>query len=131
MDSEGMRLKEVIEASPYNNKGIAEETGIHPNYVSMMVNGKKNISDSFLFNLKKVIPDLNVDWIRTGNGQMTERNKLVFIDELEMFTYIYDNKKRLLENGELQSLLKDMQEDVKYKALEKRLSEIESKLGQP
>lgn len=66
----GERLKSVIKQNGFTNKSFAEELGVAPNYISMIINGKKALSDSLKLNITKVIPELNLDWLETGQGNI-------------------------------------------------------------
>ncbi|MFD1292671.1 helix-turn-helix transcriptional regulator [Lutibacter holmesii] len=70
MENQGIRLKQVIEKIGVNNIVFAEMMDITPNYVSMMISGKKKISDKIVFNITKVLPSLNPEWLETGEGEM-------------------------------------------------------------
>lgn len=42
----------------------------NPTTLSQIINGKIETSDKFLGKLKDVAPELNLDWLKTGEGEM-------------------------------------------------------------
>ncbi len=68
----GERLKIAIKQLGLTNKAFAAKLGIAPNYVSMIISGKKSLSDSLKMSITKVIPELNLDFIENGNGEILE-----------------------------------------------------------
>ena len=62
----GNRLKETIKALGVNNTKFAAALSIAPNYVSMMISGKKTISNSLKMNISKTYPQINLGYLETG-----------------------------------------------------------------
>ena len=99
MSNEGVKLKKLIKDSPYNQKEFAELVGVDPNYISMMIKGAKPITDSFLLNITKVMPDADISTIsdneifkrNTGfieNDQLNESKEPFLIKEGVKFTMV-------------------------------------------
>lgn len=69
MTNLGERLKKLIHQQGFNNKTFAQEIGVAPNYISILFK-KEVLPNSFIFNITKVIPNLNVNWLENGEGEM-------------------------------------------------------------
>ena len=65
----GERLRLLIKATGNTNKSFAELTGVAPNYISILIK-KDQLNDKFIFTIKKVIENLNIKWLQTGEGEM-------------------------------------------------------------
>lgn len=108
MSEIGKRFKELIVANNDSNKSFAAKIDVNANYISMMITGRKPISDSILYSIKKEIPNLNEDWLLKGKGTMfleakdiitTEMDdKFAQISEDEFALYFAKHKERLLKN---------------------------------
>lgn len=82
MQGTGERLKTLIKSSGYSNKAFAEKIGVSPNYISILI-GKGELNDKFLYSIRKVIPNLNTNWLLNGEGEMYLRNNIVNEDPAE------------------------------------------------
>lgn len=82
MQGTGERLKTLIKSSGYSNKAFAEKIGVSPNYISILI-GKGELNDKFLYSIRKVIPDLNTDWLLNGEGEMFIGSNVVNEDPAE------------------------------------------------
>lgn len=108
MSEIGKRFKELIVANNDSNKSFATKIEVNPNYISMMITGRKPISDSILYSIKKIIPKLNEEWLLHGKGTMfidieqvipkTVDDKFSTISDDEFALYFTKHKERLLEN---------------------------------
>lgn len=101
MNQPGDRLKQLIEALSLTNKAFAEKLGIAPNYISMMIKGRKKISDKLLFSITKVMPSVNSEWISEGKGDMfikessfilTNNNEKLEIDKIVDIIFLHKEK---------------------------------------
>lgn len=70
------RLKFVVkyainEHIATNQKELGQKLGYNnESAFSQVINGKVKIPKDFIEKLKNLMPDLNEDWIETGNGEM-------------------------------------------------------------
>ena len=54
----------------YSQAEFAEIVGISRTQFSEIVTGKRKLSDKAIHKIITAIPDINVDWLRTGEGEM-------------------------------------------------------------
>lgn len=97
-DSEGFRLKEIISYLDISNIKFAKMIGKSPNYISMLITGKKKINDKLLFSITKAVPNLNKDWLLTGKGEMFNTNNSFSAIEAKQVRYIEDKFKEITED---------------------------------
>lgn len=108
MSEIGKRFKELIIANDDTNKSFAIKIDVNANYISMLINGRKPVSDSILYTIKKVLPAFNEDWLMKGVGSMftdenntkpkTLEDKFFNISDDEFALYFAKHKERLVEN---------------------------------
>ena len=108
MSEIGKRFKELIVANNDSNKSFAAKIDVNANYISMMITGRKPISDSILYSIKKEIPNLNEDWLLKGVGNMFLEARDVITNEVddkfsqisedEFALYFAKHKERFLQN---------------------------------
>ncbi|WP_272151850.1 helix-turn-helix domain-containing protein [Tenacibaculum aiptasiae] len=110
--TKGERLKFIIKSSGFTNKAFAEKAGVNANYISMLIKERQNMSGNFLMNLKKIIPDVNLDWLETGNGEPYIKDNLNTIKsgdtEIEVdkiVDIIIDGYDKFLNNKKFKVLL--------------------------
>lgn len=108
MSEIGKRFKELIVANNDSNKSFAAKIDVNANYISMMITGRKPISDSILYSIKKEIPNLNEEWLLNGKGNMFLEAKDIITNEVddkfsqisedEFALYFAKHKEQLLKN---------------------------------
>jgi len=108
MSEIGKRFKELIIANDDTNKSFASKIGVNANYISMLINGRKPVSDSILYSIKKNFPQFNEEWLMKGKGNMfsnendskpkTLENKFIDISDDEFALYFAKHKERLVQN---------------------------------
>jgi transcriptional regulator with XRE-family HTH domain len=108
MSEIGKRFKELIVASNETNKSFASKINVNANYISMLINGRKPVSDSILYSIKKILPNFNEDWLKSGKGSMfinannsnsqTLEEKFSTISDDEFALYFAKHKERLMNN---------------------------------
>lgn len=108
MSEIGKRFKELIVANNDSNKSFAAKIEVNANYISMMITGRKPISDSILYSIKKEIPNLNEEWLLNGKGNMFLEAKDIITNEVddkfsqisedEFALYFAKHKEHLLKN---------------------------------
>ena len=54
----------------YSQAEFAEIVGISRTQFSEIVTGKRKLSDKAIHKITLAIPDINADWLRTGEGEM-------------------------------------------------------------
>lgn len=74
MENQGDRLKQLIKKIGLNNKEFAKRLNVSPNYISILITGKKKINNKFIYNITKVIPNLNPNWFLNGEGDIFLQN---------------------------------------------------------
>lgn len=55
---------------------FSEKVGIKPSQVSEMLNGKRKISERTIHNIVEAFPDLNINWLLTGEGEMLKSDRM-------------------------------------------------------
>ena len=69
------RLRQVIDylidsREVYNDADLAKQLKSHRSYLSCVLNGKKNVTPTFVNKLTERFPQINGNWILTGEGDM-------------------------------------------------------------
>lgn len=75
MDEQRIRFKMAIDyiksvGIVTSQRELAKALGVHEVYFSKIANGVVAMSDGLCDRLKELAPDLNTDWLRTGEGEM-------------------------------------------------------------
>jgi len=75
-NGECQRLNDVFDWLIFNNlassrKDLAKVIGFSESMLSQIANDKQPISDRFLRALARIAPMINIDWITSGEGEMT------------------------------------------------------------
>ncbi len=99
-----------------------------------MITGRKPISDSILYSIKKVIPSLNEEWLVHGKGTMfidtqeiipkTIDDKFANITEDEFALYFAKHKKRLLQNEIIKVVIDKVASDLYIKKLKDDIKKL-------
>lgn len=71
MENQGVRLKKIIRKYGFTNKSFANKVSVSTNYISMLIRGERDISDSFLFKVKKAIPYADISYIINGDNNIS------------------------------------------------------------
>ncbi|MFD0763012.1 helix-turn-helix domain-containing protein [Lutibacter aestuarii] len=69
MDNQGVRLKRLLKLKGITNKELAEKMKLSRNYISILIKNPEKINNKFIYSIKKVIPDLNENWLINGEGK--------------------------------------------------------------
>lgn len=64
------RFKEILDKKKLNSQQIAKLIGVDSSTVSLFLSGKRRPSFDVLMKLSAAIPDINMNWLLTGNGHM-------------------------------------------------------------
>lgn len=62
----------------YNATDLANITGKQKSYISEVMSGKRPISEHFVRTFTECFPDISMDWILTGKGDMLNRTVQTF-----------------------------------------------------
>lgn len=123
-----------------NQKGLGIKMGYsNESSFSQILNGKVDFPKNFINKLEQIFPDLNANWLHTGNGVMLKSLELSVIQpqqnngctqtkELTLTTYLQSENKDLKAQinelnkqiGKLEGKLEDAYELIEY--LKKELS---------
>lgn len=90
----------------FNNADLAAVLDVSQTYVSLLYNGKKPITDNLVKNLVNKFPELNREWLLTGEGVMTK------IDATAQSWEEAEDKEREKEINRLKKELSDLREKV-------------------
>lgn len=65
------RIKEIVQLKEGgNNSTFTEKVGVRQNTFSQYMNGKRSLSLDVVVKVAMTYPDVNVDWLITGEGEM-------------------------------------------------------------
>lgn len=98
---------------------LAEIVGISRTQFSELVTGKRQISDKTIHKITNAIPELNEDWLRTGEGEMLKDTSAVADNHSVSIagSEIKENKINVNADETIASLLAEV-------AAQRRLTEI-------
>ncbi|HEY9113173.1 MAG TPA: helix-turn-helix transcriptional regulator [Bacteroidales bacterium] len=66
------RIKRIIDDKQINAAQFADEIGVQRSALSHVLSGRNNPSLDFMLKIKKAYPEINLDWLMIGSGQMIE-----------------------------------------------------------
>ena len=69
-ETAGERLGIYLRSKRYTNKWFADKIGLTPGMISAVLNGRSDITGTIYGSLIKLFPDLNLDWLGHGRGEM-------------------------------------------------------------
>ncbi len=72
MNTFGNRLKESLKEKRIKSIELAEVAGVSKSAISFYINDKSFPNQDFFRALKKLIPELNLNWLLIGDGMMLE-----------------------------------------------------------
>ncbi|MDE6008381.1 MAG: helix-turn-helix transcriptional regulator, partial [Muribaculaceae bacterium] len=64
------RLNKIIDYLGITKHSLATSSGIAPSNFTKMMAGESNITDKTLLKISEAFPQINVEWLRTGQGEM-------------------------------------------------------------
>ena len=64
------RLNEILQYLGIAYSAFALKSGINPSNLKKMLDGSQTITDKTLFRIVNTFPELNIEWLRTGEGEM-------------------------------------------------------------
>lgn len=74
-NSIGERLNAYMAVNKISQNALAEILSTSQSAVSSMCNGKRNISKYTIYKLTNAFPDLNPEWLLTGEGEMLKEKE--------------------------------------------------------
>ena len=70
------RITKLIKIKKYSNQFIGDQIGSSKTTIGNFKNGKTDPSVKFIMYLIKEFPNLNLDWLFTGEGDMFKNEEL-------------------------------------------------------
>lgn len=64
------RLKELMQHYGLTANAFARKSGVDPSNYNKMLSGTQKISDKTIGKIGKTWPEVNIDWLKTGQGSM-------------------------------------------------------------
>ena len=105
----GIRLEKLLKHLRITQLAFAQSVGVSAGFINKLIKGKKDISGKVIINMTKNYPEVNVEWLVYGTGDMIKAKRFDMVNEP---TPIYGA-------GILESLIQQMKEmDARLKALE-------------
>jgi transcriptional regulator with XRE-family HTH domain len=130
---QGERLKKIMKHLKVNGLQLSELIGLSPQYISMMITGKKQLSSSILHLIAERFPNVSIDYLLKEQGSMmvqVNEPKQPYITEAPMDIYnigeTYDPKKMKVLVMHLQNENQVMANQIKLLAA--RVENLESAL---
>ena len=114
--STGERLKTFLKTKRIKQTALAEVIGTSRSYISLLTKDKSKPSGNFLNSLTEKYPELNINWLLTGNGSMflQKENAELLVQE-DAADYEPPDKKasaRHITLDELSRVIQDLQAEV-------------------
>lgn len=69
------RIRKIISVKGMSLKQVSDACGIKQNTFSRQLSGENSLSSSTVLSIIGYFPDVNVDWLMTGNGEMLKSDK--------------------------------------------------------
>ena len=66
------RIKKIMETKELNAAQFADEIGVQRSALSHVLSGRNNPSLDFMLKIKTAYPEINLDWLLIGSGNMME-----------------------------------------------------------
>jgi transcriptional regulator with XRE-family HTH domain len=70
------RLQQILELYDLTPSRLAEKMGVQRSGISHIMSGRNKPSFDFMIALLKLFPELNANWLLTGEGDITSNEKL-------------------------------------------------------
>lgn len=72
----GQRLEKVLETLGINRSSLIDELKFPSSNLSLIIKGKRDIPRKLLVGLSNWKPEINIEWLLTGEGQMLKLQKV-------------------------------------------------------
>jgi transcriptional regulator with XRE-family HTH domain len=69
-EEQGLRLRELISALNISQTEFSVQVGVTQSYLSRVLSGKKSISWKMTIGISKSFPEVNQNWLTSGQGEM-------------------------------------------------------------
>ena len=83
LDTENFRLDEFMRIKKVSRTALAEQLGSSQPTISAILSGKRSLSRGMIARIGDLYPDLNTEWLLTGEGEMIRKE---FRNEVEDLT---------------------------------------------
>ena len=100
MDERKERINSVIETLKLSKPSFANHCGIAPANLIKMLNGEQMIQDTVLDEISEAFPQISLDWLKTGSGQMlaTTPDSTASSDSHTPTPFMTDDLRKLLSD---------------------------------
>ena len=122
----GLRLKEVISMEGLTQEKFGLKIGYSDVAIGQILKGKNAPKFQLFKALSRVYPKIDINWLVSGKGEMLGTNKM---DIKSAMDFILDNADILKNMEGFTDFKSKLAFELKKSDIEKRLSDIEQKLG--
>lgn len=92
---------QIMEVFALNQSDMAKRIGIHQTNVSAIVRGERSCGDAIMTKVAKAFPEINKDWLLTGEGKMLADG---YEEQSKLFVMEKTVKQRLMDFIEFRNL---------------------------
>ena len=110
-----VRLQQLLDKKGISPARFAEIVGVQRSGVSHILSGRNNPSLDFIRKILDNFPDLNSEWLITGNGEMFKNNTLNSVDSVKNTVVETGNlfeQETVIEDEKLANITESPQEPV-------------------
>lgn len=75
MEGRHLRVQAIIENKMLNRNSFARTIGVATSNLAKMLSCEQTITDKTLYKISSAFPDVNLEWLKTGNGEMILENE--------------------------------------------------------
>lgn len=68
------RINQILQYFGVAYSALAIKSGLNPSNLKKMLDGEQTITDKTLHRIANTLPQINVDWLKTGEGEMINPN---------------------------------------------------------
>jgi hypothetical protein len=118
---QGLRFQKLLKTLNHNGKTLAETLVVSQPLISQVISGKRGITKFLVEKLTARYPDVNINWLYTGNGEMffpVETPKTMVNEYMDMY-----NVSKKITIDELSGVLDSMQQEIAD--LRERITKLE------
>lgn len=81
------RIRKLIELKKLNAAQFADKIGVQRSSISHILSGRNRPSLEFLQKILKNYPEINADWLLTGNGNISDEKNTLFENTPDVHLY--------------------------------------------
>ena len=125
LEQQGARLNKLRLHYKLKQNALAQRIGVHPSFLSKLINGREPITKNVIRELRENFPLLNINWLLYEDGEMflaEKKDKNLLIVEEPEVVYMQRSDDPF---GDVRSLLE--QYERRIAALEERVARLEGK----